>query len=168
MTTKKESPAKKKTPKLAQASLGLFSEMDNDVFGSIHDEIMCWTDEHALEIIQKLWPEQKITAIGRKQWEMPVTVIVKGDSRLVGFVDLAVSLSKYPNRVYFEIKTRIRPGSDIRQINAYNHYLSGLADDTEGKRGPFVVVSPDDRHAKLLAEQGIKFVKYPDFLDVKL
>jgi hypothetical protein len=93
-----------------------------------------------------------------------VTTMVKRDERLIGFIDLAVTTSGRPERVYFEIKTRVRPGSDIRQINAYKFYQSPQQDWDDDLRGPFIVVSPDDRHADLLEEQGIKFVKYPDFL----
>jgi hypothetical protein len=163
---KKANAAKNKSPKLVQSSLGLFSEMDRDVFGSVHDEIMCWTDEHALEIIAKLWPENVNCRITSKCWEQPVTTTVKRDERLIGFIDLAITTSARPHRVYFEIKTEVRPGSDIRQINAYRFYQTPQQDWDEDLRGPFVVVSPDDRHAELLAEQGIKFVKYPDFLSI--
>ena len=163
---KKNVKAKSKSPKLIQSSLGLFSEMDKDVFGSVHDEIMCWVDAHALEIIAKLWPANKDIKITSKCWEQPVTTTVKRDERLIGFVDLAVTTSSTPARVYFEIKTQVRPGSDIRQINAYKFYHSPQDEWDQGRRGPFVVVSPDDRHADLLEEQGIKFVKYPDFLSV--
>ncbi len=156
--------AKSKSPKLVQSSLGLFSEMDRDVFSSAHDEIMCWTDTHAEEIIAKLWPENKSYRIVSKRWEKPVTTTVKRDERLIGFVDLAVITSGRPERVYFEIKTQVRPGSDIRQINAYKFYQYPQYDGDADLRGSFVVVSPDDRHAELLEEQGIKFVKYPDFL----
>jgi hypothetical protein len=163
---KKEKTAKAKAPKLIQSSLGLFSEMDRDVFSSDHDEIMCWTDAHAQEIITKLWPEKKSRTITAKRWEKPVTTTVKRDERLIGFIDLAVTTSGWPERVYFEIKSQVRPGSDIRQINAYKFYQSPQQEWDTDLRGPFVVVSPDDRHADLLEEQGIRFVKYPDFLSV--
>ncbi len=157
-------PSRAKSPKLVQSSLGLFSEMDKDVFGSAHDEIMCWTDRHTLEIVNKLWPDKESRRIISKKWEKPVTTTIKGQYRLIGFVDLVAVLSNRPERVYFEIKTHTRPGSDIRQIRAYEFYLSGIPDDTESLRGPFVVVSPEDQHADLFESQGIKFVKYPDFL----
>jgi hypothetical protein len=74
----------------------------------------------------------------------------------------------YPLKTSRKLKTTVRPGADIRQINAYQFYLEHPTDYEDGSEGwlcgPFVVVSPDDRHAELLAEQGIKFVKYPDFL----
>ena len=153
-----------KSPKLVQSSLGLFSEMDKDVFSSVHDEIMGWTDAHALEIITRLWPENKDWRITSKRWEKPVTTTVKRDERLIGFIDLAVTTSARPEHVYFEIKTQVRPGSDIRQINAYKFYQSPQQEWDTDLRGPFIVVSPDDRDANLLEAQGIKFVKYPDFL----
>ena len=162
MTKGKET--KSKAPKLVQSSLGLFSEMDKDVFSSAHDEIMCWADANALEIISKLWPAKHIQKLGSKRWELPVTTKVKREERLVGFIDLAVSIEKHPRYIYFEIKTQVRPGSDIRQINAYEFYLTPQTDHDSDLRGAFVVVSPDDRHAELLEEQGIRFVKYPDFL----
>ncbi|HZF00439.1 MAG TPA: hypothetical protein VE344_00935 [Methylomirabilota bacterium] len=161
MTTKKGNSSKKKNPKLAQASLGLFSEMDTDVFGSVHDEIMHWTYNNASEIIKKLWPEKDVAEISTKEWEQPVTPTINKQRRLVGFIDLAVSSSfrnGFPWHIYFEVKSTVRPGSDIRQIKAYQFYLENFY------RGPFVVVSPDDLFSDLLAEQGIKFVKYPDFL----
>lgn len=159
---------KSKAPKLVQSSLGLFSEMDRDVFSSVHDEIMCWTHEHTLEIISKLWPDKEIREISSKRWEQPVTTTVKREERLIGFIDLAVSVPSHPKHIYFEIKTQVRPGSDIRQINAYKFYLAPSSDNEVDQRGPFVVVSPDDRHADLLAEQGIKFVKYPSFLGAEV
>ena len=156
--------AKTKSPKLIQSSLGLFSEMDREVFSSAHDEIMCWTNAHAQEIIGRLWPENKNWKITSKRWERPVTTTVKREEGLIGFIDLAVTTTARPERVYFEIKTQIRPGSDIRQINAYKFYQTPQQDWDEDLSGPFVVVSPDDRHAELLADQGIRFVKYPEFL----
>lgn len=93
---------------------------------------------------------------------------MKREERLIGFIDLAVSIPTSPKVIYFEIKTQVRPGSDIRQINAYKFYLAPSTDYEQDRRGPFVVVSPDDRHAELLVRQGIKFVKYPDFLGAKL
>ncbi len=171
MTNKKSD--KPKAPKLVQSGLGLFSEMDKDVFSSKHDEIMCWTDQHLLEIVARLWPNWKIQKIDSKRWEKPVSIIVKRQHRLIGFIDLAVEVTDSTSteqHIYFEIKTTIRPGADIRQINAYQFYLEHPTDYEDGSEGwlcgPFVVVSPDDRHSELLAEQGIKFVKYPDFLDI--
>jgi len=131
---------KSKSPKLVQSSLGLFSEMDKDVFSSVHDEIMCWTDTHAQDIITKLWPDKNLEIVS-KCWEKPVTTEEKQVERLVGFIDLAVVTSKWPPwHVYFEIKTQVRPGADLRQINAYKFYLNLQSYYHSGKSGSFVVL----------------------------
>jgi hypothetical protein len=53
--------------------------------------------------------------------------------------------------IYFEAKTRIpNLGELFRQINTYREYV----------KGPFVVVSPDDKEAELIGQQNIKFIKY--------
>ena len=51
----------------------------------------------------------------------------------------------------FEVKTQIKSAGElIRQINYYKEYV----------RGHYVVVSPEDKFARILKEQGIGFIPY--------
>lgn len=60
--------------------------------------------------------------------------------------------------IHFEAKTRIpNLGELFRQINTYREYV----------KGPFVVVSPDDKEAEMIRQQGIKFIKYVPFREAE-
>ena len=109
--------------------------------------------------------------IAKKTWEKPI-VTAKGYA--IGFADMEVVAFRpsmlsfsYCDRldanrpaaewyveivkehVVFEVKTAIRSvGELVRQIRLYQEYL----------KGHYIVVSPDDRFAEVLREQGIQFV----------
>lgn len=101
----------------------------------------------------------------KKDWEY----VLKNKSKdPIGFIDMVVEIH-YPHltlnerdwrwdlidnsiRVCFEVKSAISSlGELIRQVRMYQSYF-----DTT-----YIVVSPDDRFAGTLKEQGIQFIKYP-------
>lgn len=106
----------------------------------------------------------KITEV---RWEHQI-IYQSGTYRtIVGFIDIMVSLEgrfyyKNPvndddyetkNKVFIEVKTEIPSlGELIRQMRAYQSY--------EGTFTYYLIVSPDDRHKKILNEQGFLFYKY--------
>lgn len=133
-------------------------------------------------------PERGDYAIEERKWEFTVSTQSTTSSSgyrtsksVVGFIDMRISirvprlyvvgLERYHREVkeplhwaqttygdaslhhiYVEAKTRIPSlGELFRQLNTYREYVQGL----------FVVVSPDDKEADLIRQQGIKFVKYP-------
>ena len=54
--------------------------------------------------------------------------------------------------VYFEVKATLpSAGELIRQIRMYQEYV----------QGEWVVISPDDRHRRILESQGIQFYQAP-------
>jgi hypothetical protein len=131
-------------------------------------------------------PQRPLFAVDKVVWELPLQT----DSKfLVGFVDLYVevrqpqlALTGYtyadgctglagyrhapdprtlravvsdhwpPMPVYFEVKATLpSAGELLRQIRMYQEYV----------QGEWVVVSPDDRHRRILASQGIQFYQAP-------
>jgi hypothetical protein len=57
--------------------------------------------------------------------------------------------------IYIEVKTEIPSlGELIRQMRAYQAYLDSFAS--------YIIVAPDNRHEKILKEQGFYFYKYKD------
>ena len=111
-------------------------------------------------------PSARIT---EKKWESP---ILGPKDSLVGFADMR-AVVEYPYimhafkdgqareddikqaeaRILFEVKTSIKLGALIRQINLYKMHCPSDS--------YFVVVSPDTRYVDTLAEQEIYFVEYP-------
>lgn len=110
--------------------------------------------------------------IAQKVWEQP---IMTGKEFMVGFVDMMIQVDCFGDLSYsqhddkdklpgqwicmgkkenylFEIKPMIPSvGELIRQIRMYQQY----------KAGTYIVVSPDDRFASVLAGQDIGFLKAP-------
>ncbi|MCM0082306.1 hypothetical protein L4X63_11970 [Geomonas sp. Red32] len=67
-------------------------------------------------------------------------------------------IGSYDDEVFIEVKSKILSlGELIRQIRFYQSH----------KRGSYVVVSPDDRFAEILRNQGIGFVPCPSFSQPK-
>jgi len=131
-------------------------------------------------------PQRPLFAVDKVVWELPLQT----DSKfLVGFVDLYVAVRQprlvltgytYADRcsglevyrrapdprtlravvsnhwevmpIYFEVKATLpSAGELIRQIRMYQEYV----------QGEWVVVSPDDRHRRILESQGIQFYQAP-------
>lgn len=143
-----------------QLAFGLFASMDTELYSSLHDEIMLWLDRNAERIVVELFPDYAGCKL-RKRWEYPVTATHRKDEYIAGFIDFAVEAT---NRrpIYFEVKTDMGLGVLFRQLGAYHFYLGNnrVYEDEPSMSGPFVVVSPDDRHADLINEQGYRFYKY--------
>ncbi len=131
-------------------------------------------------------PPRPLFAVDKVVWELPLQTQSKF---LVGFVDLYVAVRQprlaltgytYADRgtglevyrcasdpctlravvsdhwqampVYFEVKATLpSAGELIRQIRMYQEYV----------QGEWVVVSPDDRHRRILEGQGIQFYQAP-------
>jgi hypothetical protein len=201
-----------KKPAAPKNQLGLFASMDTEIASEKHDDIMLWTDRHAVEIITALFPH--ITGptwslfsnqwdiqhdpcksppgllpdveypklewyLVEKAWERPLMDYprnVKDKRNVVGFIDLFVQIN-YPTLLdggyfettplkdkvsymkanfFFEIKTTIKLGELIRQINYYKTYT-----DSINEKPYYIVVSPDARYKETLNEQAIYFVEYP-------
>ena len=138
---------------------------DNDRRDSLHDEIVMWTQENAVRIYREI--NEKVMEDGYRKnllfdcsevecrWEEPLT---RERGSIGGYVDLMIVGSaafRYPV-VGCEIKPRIYcVGDVIRQIRYYrtlNHELRHYVE--------YCVISPDDCYAKLLEDQGIRFIKY--------
>lgn len=65
-------------------------------------------------------------------------------------------------RVMVEVKPEIPSlGELLRQIHKYQHYQARAADSLN-EPPTWAVLSPDDRHAEVLAEQGVVFIKVPE------
>jgi hypothetical protein len=133
----------------------------------------CWSPQPIKEapalpkppytIQQKVW-EQSV-------WEEKKTT--RDKPNLVGFIDLWIKVNypyidvcswnsitdeklsdfiRYETKTFaFEVKTSIKLGELIRQINYYKAYVGDV----------YIVVSPDTRYKETLNEQGIYFVEYP-------
>jgi hypothetical protein len=117
----------------------------------------------------------------KKEWQKPIDV----NKIATGYVDMYIKYRAFPQEwetfefedrfkrpeidlakctpqdeihflqpfVGFEVKSSIASlGELIRQIRTYQIKFKGV---------PFHVVSPDDRFATILEEQGIGFIKYP-------
>lgn len=97
------------------------------------------------------------------QWEHP---IANQRGTVIGYVDLCARLGRRSwvfdardlrwdgiveqHRIYFEVKPEIPSvGELLRQINKYRHYREG---------GTWVVVTPSDRYAGVLASQDVKLL----------
>lgn len=144
-----------------------FSEIDKK--DSKHDIIQTWTYENIDKVIAETimvnnpHPYKIIT----NKWEHQVMFVNGNYKMVVGYIDIFVRVqgkfyfkdtNKYEDftkNVLIEIKTQIPSlGELIRQMRAYQAYENGLTD--------YLIVSPDDRHLKILNEQGFEFYKYKD------
>jgi|GEM_PF-1678164 len=104
--------------------------------------------------------------VRRKKWE----AAIRNRDYVVGSIDFLVQINRpvldikvadgFPQwengygavEVLFEVKSQIKSlGELLRQIRFYQEY----------QRGIYVVVSPDDRFAGVLRDQGIRFVLAP-------
>lgn len=144
-----------------------FSETDKK--DSKHDIIQKWTYENIEKVIAETVMAKnphpyKITT---NKWEHQVIYTNGNYKMIVGYIDIFVRIhgkfyfsdtKEYEDSdrgVFIEVKTQIPSlGELIRQMRAYQAY--------EGYHTHYLIVSPDDRHQKLLKEQGFWFYKYKD------
>jgi hypothetical protein len=148
----------------------ILSERFSDMFSPQWkpDTVTGQLEQSGLELDELGEPPVRIVKFD-KLWEYPITVKSgrREDKYIIGFVDFLVNVYypqltirakqwqiEYPTmiRFWFEVKTSIRLGPLIRQIRAYQEFI--------GKETVFTIVSPDDRYADTLRDQGIGFLKY--------
>jgi hypothetical protein len=118
--------------------------LDRDREKPTHDEIQIWAYRNICAILREVFPEHKIP----EQVPLAFEYAIMDKNYVVGFVDLFS-----PNFNFgIEVKTEIPSIGDLlRQIHFYKQYQCTAA---------WIVISPDDRYAHLLKDQGIKFFKY--------
>lgn len=144
-----------------------FSEKDKK--DSKHDIIQTWTYENIEKVIAEtiMFKNPHPYKIITNKWEHQVMYVNGNYKMIVGYIDILVRIQgkfyysdtkEYEDAtkdVFIEIKTQIPSlGELIRQMRAYQSYATGLTD--------YLIVSPDDRHLKILNEQGFEFYKYKD------
>jgi hypothetical protein len=119
---------------------------DPDRLKSKHDEIQIWVYKNFHLIYKTLYPSRSIDE--SDPFKIRLEYVISDRNYVIGFVD--VFCERY--RVAIEVKTEIPSiGELIRQVHFYRTYLNTV----------WVVVSPDDRAAQILQDQGIQFFKYP-------
>jgi len=145
-----------------------FSETDKK--NPTHDKIQTWVYENIETVIREtvMKKNEHPWKITKNKWEHEVICKNGSYKTVVGFIDIMAeihgvfdydpkSVIQSYNRkpVFIEIKTEIPVlGELIRQMRAYQTY--------EGFYNVYIIVSPDDRHEKILNEQGFYFYKYKD------
>lgn len=147
---------------------------DEDLRQPQHDEMLLWLDANMTGILNQLiYPDLTDEQIEsylenpaeiKKNWQQPI----KGPTgEIAGFVDIIVSYERTDESgdtiskvFFFDVRTTIPSvGQLIREINTYKLYLGF----EQSWLYTYLVVCPDDRYAKILAEQGIQFLSYdPD------
>jgi len=147
---------------------------DSDKKKPTHDTIQTWVYENIQTIVAETAMKNRSTPyeLTPAKWEHQVIYYgSKTYKVVVGFVDIYVGVKgifhfKMSNSddtyaeertkpIYIEVKTEIPSlGELIRQMRAYQAYHDNFAD--------YIIVSPDDRHKKILEEQGFHFYKYHD------
>lgn len=146
-----------------------FSEPDKKK--PTHDTIQTWVYQNIETVIKEtvmLENEHQYKIVNNK-WEHEV-VYSKGNYKMVvGFIDILAEIKgvfhfdpdmriqNYDKKpVFIEVKTEIPSlGELIRQMRAYQAYQDNYLTS-------YLIVSPDDRHEKILKEQGFYFYKYKD------
>lgn len=117
---------------------------DHDRTKSAHDEIQIWVFKNFQALAKKCFPEINIEHSPQVELEYAIF-----DGRFViGFIDA------YCNQysIGVEVKAKMPTlGELIRQVHFYSKYKS---------ISKWIVVSPDDRYASLLKDNGISFYRY--------
>ena len=146
-----------------------FSETDKK--NPTHDKIQTWVYENIEKIISEtVMAKNKYPfKISQNKWEHQVMYETKTYKVVVGFIDIMAEIDGTFNfthvgkvfsenvkrQVFIEVKTEIPSlGELIRQMRTYQSY--------QGEMTSYLIVSPDDRHQKILLEQGFYFYKYKD------
>ena len=135
---------------------------------------------HGLEVGQTVTTRVRFEVV-KKEWQKPVVV----DKSITGFVDLLVQFRAFPQAwetFVFDDRYK-RPEIDLAQCQPQDevHFLHPVVGfevkasiaslgetirhirmlQVKRKGVPFCIVSPDDRFARTLEEQGIGFIQYP-------
>lgn len=147
-----------------------FSETDKK--DSKHDIIQTWTYENIDKVISEtiMYKNPHSYKLLHNRWEHQIMHINGNYKMIVGYIDILVCIQgkfyfsdtgKYEEskkNLFIEVKTQIPSlGMLIRQMRAYQAYQQGINDLTD-----YIIVSPDDRHKKVLNKQGFWFYKYKD------
>ena len=135
-----------------------------------HDKIQTWVYENIETVIKEtvMKKNKHPWKIKKNIWEHQVVYTNMSYKMLVGFIDIMAEIEgvfhfdpkseiqSYDYKpVFIEVKTEIPVlGNLIRQMRAYQTY--------QGLYTAYLIVSPDDRHEKILKEQGFYFYKYKD------
>lgn len=143
---------------------------DSDKKKNDHDKIQTWVYENIETILEEtvMKNNKHNWEITKNVWEHQVVYTNMTYKMVIGFIDIMAELKgifhydpelKHQNYdikpIFIEIKTEIPSlGELIRQMRAYQTY--------QGLYTAYLIVSPDDRHKKILNEQGFYFYKYKD------
>ena len=147
-----------------------FSETDKKK--PTHDIIQTWVYNNIEPIIKEniFFNHKYPYKIIRNKWEHEIFNSNNNYKLLIGFVDIMVEVygefeyyhdreilkDNMSKKIYIEVKTEIPSlGELIRQMRAYQAYT--ISSDSY-----YMVISPDDRHTKILNEQGFYFYKSKD------
>lgn len=152
--------------KTIQAKFGF---QDPDLKKPAHDDIIKWLDGNIEEILMVLFKLDDRPDHVRTKWE--AVVRTQDNRQFIGFIDLKVTarLPVFENerycgpenfRILFEAKTVLGTlGELFRQLQLYREGYMDLEPLT-GRKNVFVVVCPDDSEARLIEQQGFRFLKY--------
>lgn len=139
---------------------------DADIKTQKHDEIVVWLYEKLKDqsfLKQLLKNDEREIKDTKIVLEHPV-LDSNYKNKVVGVIDLVLgckiisSEESHPNyvRLNFEIKSKFNLGETVRQIKYYKQFLYG-------EEGEFwIVCCPPHPHMKILEEQGIKYIEYPN------
>lgn len=145
----------------AKTQLELFGFKDPDIHKPEHDEMICWIDRNIADILM-LVLKINTRPTAKTRWE----AVVEDRNRQLGHVDLYVTYHYgigsaegcTEGDCCIEAKTKIDTlGALLRQIRFYQ---CGTIAGRRISKMPFIVISPDERFADVLLEQGVKFLKY--------
>lgn len=149
---------------------------ERDISNSNHDNIVFWIKDNLKEILTNyVFPKfpSNWEFVGANKPILEEPIYSTDKKEIIGFIDLLISIkhkrkkpSQYPydedelhSTIIFEAKTRIGTiGELLRQIKHYAHYGSF-------SNPHFIVVSPDDKNADRLKDEGIIFIKYKPKID---
>jgi hypothetical protein len=119
-----------------------FSDYDRKL--PSHDEMQIWVYKNFNALVKKCFPDFDV----HDKLQVELEHAISDGKFVIGFIDaFCTQLS-----IGVEIKTTMPTlGELIRQIHFYSKYKS---------ISKWIVVSPDDRYASLLRDNGITFYKY--------
>jgi hypothetical protein len=119
---------------------------DPDRMKPTHDEIQLWAYKNFCFIVKRILPQYNECDI--TSHDLKLEFAVTDRQFVVGFIDIYCNILK----IAIEVKTEIPSvGELLRQIHFYKEYM---------KWNIWIVVSPDERAASIMMEQGINFFRY--------